>query len=89
MTGLCACVFQNSRSSWVIRYIERYWRRYMNINERNVESPCVRNCCLDEDDICIGCFRSLSEITEWALVGDKGRQDILDNSARRKRKLAP
>ena len=27
--------------------------------------PCVRNCCLNEEDICLGCFRSLSEILSW------------------------
>jgi predicted Fe-S protein YdhL (DUF1289 family) len=34
-------------------------------NERIVESPCVRNCCLNADDICLGCLRHLSEITGW------------------------
>ncbi|MEO1926243.1 MAG: DUF1289 domain-containing protein, partial [Gammaproteobacteria bacterium] len=24
----------------------------------NIQSPCVRNCCLNEDDICLGCRRS-------------------------------
>ena len=28
-------------------------------------SPCVRNCCLDEQDTCLGCFRHLDEITGW------------------------
>ena len=30
-----------------------------------VKSPCIRNCCLDENDICLGCFRSVEEITSW------------------------
>ncbi|MBT2912746.1 DUF1289 domain-containing protein, partial [Vibrio anguillarum] len=25
------------------------------------KSPCIRQCCLDEMDICLGCFRSLNE----------------------------
>lgn len=28
-------------------------------------SPCVRNCCLDNHDICMGCFRHLDEIIGW------------------------
>jgi predicted Fe-S protein YdhL (DUF1289 family) len=28
-------------------------------------SPCVRNCCLDDDKICMGCHRSLAEICAW------------------------
>lgn len=29
------------------------------------QSPCIRNCCLDQQDCCLGCGRLLSEITEW------------------------
>lgn len=28
-------------------------------------SPCVRNCCLDENDVCCGCKRTISEIVNW------------------------
>ena len=31
-----------------------------------IESPCVRNCCLNEEDICLGCYRSLEEILQWS-----------------------
>ena len=51
-----------------------------------VESPCIRNCCLDTNDICMGCFRSLTEITQWTLVNDKTRQEFLNNVAERKAK---
>ena len=51
-----------------------------------VESPCIRNCCLDNDDICLGCFRSLTEITQWTLVDDQTRQVFLKNVAARKQK---
>lgn len=30
-----------------------------------IKSPCVRNCCLDDNDICVGCFRHLDEIVGW------------------------
>lgn len=43
----------------------------------NVESPCIRNCCLDDDDICVGCYRSLAEITRWSLVNDSAKMEIL------------
>ncbi|HSX49983.1 MAG TPA: DUF1289 domain-containing protein [Cellvibrio sp.] len=42
-----------------------------------VESPCIRNCCLDDNDICIGCHRSLAEITRWSLVNDSAKLEIL------------
>ena len=53
-----------------------------------VESPCIRNCCLDNDDICMGCFRSLTEITQWTLVNEKIREEFLKNVAERKLKHA-
>ena len=37
-----------------------------------VKSPCVRDCCLGEDDICLGCFRTIDEITSW------GRDESID-----------
>ncbi len=48
------------------------------------DSPCVRNCCLDHEDICLGCFRSLTEITQWTLVTQEVRQEILNNVKERK-----
>ena len=35
------------------------------MSELHLASPCVRNCCLDENDICLGCNRSLDEIKNW------------------------
>ncbi len=28
-------------------------------------SPCIGICALDESDICVGCFRTGAEISEW------------------------
>jgi predicted Fe-S protein YdhL (DUF1289 family) len=47
------------------------------------QSPCVRNCCLDDDDTCLGCFRSLEEIKEWGVVDHHRRRIILQNAKRR------
>ena len=40
------------------------------------ESPCIRNCCLDETDICLGCYRTLSEITSWSASTDEEKRAI-------------
>ena len=42
-----------------------------------VASPCVRNCCLDHDDVCLGCFRTLDEILAWGGSGAPEREAIL------------
>jgi len=49
-----------------------------------VPSPCVRNCSLDENDICLGCFRSVDEITGWNHSSNDERLRILENTRQRK-----
>jgi predicted Fe-S protein YdhL (DUF1289 family) len=47
-------------------------------------SPCIRNCCLDDDDVCHGCGRRLDEILAWHSADDDGRQAILVLAAGRR-----
>jgi len=49
-----------------------------------VSSPCVRNCCLDEHDVCLGCFRNVNEIIAWGNANDAQKRQILENVAQRK-----
>ena len=51
-----------------------------------ISSPCIRNCCLNEEDICLGCFRHVDEIIEWGSTDNKRRQHILTNSVKRREK---
>ncbi|WP_090499962.1 DUF1289 domain-containing protein [Pseudomonas borbori] len=39
-------------------------------------SPCVRRCCLDDGDMCLGCGRLLGEILEWSDADDARRRII-------------
>ncbi|HEX4240382.1 MAG TPA: DUF1289 domain-containing protein [Steroidobacteraceae bacterium] len=55
----------------------------MSVTDERMQSPCVRNCCLDDDLICLGCFRSLEEIKEWGLADGRRRAAILASAARR------
>lgn len=50
----------------------------------DVASPCVRNCCLDEQEVCLGCGRSLDEIKVWSEAGDAERLRILEQAGRRR-----
>jgi predicted Fe-S protein YdhL (DUF1289 family) len=50
----------------------------------DVASPCVRNCCLDEKEVCLGCGRSLDEIKAWSEAGDAERFKILEQATRRR-----
>jgi hypothetical protein len=46
-------------------------------------SPCIRNCCLDERNICMGCGRSLEEIIRWSNATDSEKKEILARSRAR------
>jgi predicted Fe-S protein YdhL (DUF1289 family) len=43
-------------------------------------SPCVRNCCLDPLDVCLGCGRTLQEITGWHQASASEQQQILQRA---------
>lgn len=32
------------------------------------DSPCVANCTLDDENCCVGCGRTLEQITRWSLM---------------------
>ena len=49
-----------------------------------VESPCVRNCCLDLNDVCLGCHRTMQEICGWHEATDAERLEILERCKVRK-----
>jgi predicted Fe-S protein YdhL (DUF1289 family) len=49
-----------------------------------VQSPCVRNCCLDDSDVCIGCHRTIAEITGWNAADNHQRNEILARCRRRR-----
>jgi len=51
-----------------------------------INHPCVRNRCLDEDDVFMGCFRHVNEITAWQAADDRVKIQILQNALKRKNK---
>lgn len=48
-----------------------------NPSPQQVANPCVRNCCLDDGDVCLGCFRTLDEILAWRSFSNKQREEVL------------
>lgn len=51
---------------------------------RDIESPCIRNCCLNDENVCMGCYRSLTEIMEWGQASNEERRNILVQAMRRR-----
>ena len=50
-----------------------------------VESPCTDNCRLSDDNICLGCFRSLEEMNQWNAASNEERIVMLKNANQRQR----
>ncbi|MBT5231587.1 MAG: DUF1289 domain-containing protein [Methylococcales bacterium] len=57
--------------------------------ETTIPSPCIRNCCLDEEDVCLGCFRSVDEITQWGAATATQRLEILKQAKIRQKNKPP
>ena len=51
---------------------------YGQNNLSTIEMPCVRHCCLDNNDVCLGCHRSLDEILGWHSMNDQQKSALLE-----------
>lgn len=47
------------------------------MNQSTINSPCISVCLLDDDDVCVGCYRTAEEITDWFMADDEGRMEII------------
>lgn len=54
-------------------------------NYKNVITPCIGQCALDENDVCKGCYRTSLEITNWV---NKSEDEKIDIVIRCKKKIA-
>ncbi|MCE0495482.1 DUF1289 domain-containing protein [Vibrio salinus] len=45
--------------------------------DKEPRSPCIRHCCLDDNDVCIGCLRTLQEIIDWRSLTSEQKSQIL------------
>lgn len=61
----------------------------MNQNTENtVKSPCTRHCTLNENDVCVGCFRTLNDILNWQASSNEEKIDILSSAQQRQKQLS-
>ncbi|TQV66128.1 DUF1289 domain-containing protein [Exilibacterium tricleocarpae] len=61
----------------------------MSAAETPVASPCVSICALDDRDICVGCFRTGREISEWGSLDNARRREVLALAAEREKAVNP
>ncbi|MBT4385451.1 MAG: DUF1289 domain-containing protein [Betaproteobacteria bacterium] len=56
----------------------------------NIESPCVEICQLDPSQgLCVGCFRTMGEISAWATMSNKEKSDTLRSAKERQFLILP
>ena len=55
------------------------------MGEKEPASPCISVCVLNTDDICMGCYRSAEEVTDWFMANAEKKRDILQRAQQRAR----
>ncbi len=60
-----------------------------DVQEKPVKSPCVSVCALDENDICVGCYRTGNEISHWGAMDNERRREVIKLSVERARANNP
>ncbi len=54
----------------------------------NVSTPCIKLCVMEPTlGLCLGCGRSLSEISQWGLMGEDERLKVMSELSPRLDKL--
>lgn len=54
-----------------------------------VKSPCINVCKYDEEEICIGCHRTMDEITGWLFMTEDRKKEIVEAVALRRKTPRP
>ncbi|WP_044619152.1 DUF1289 domain-containing protein [Gynuella sunshinyii] len=52
----------------------------------SIASPCVRNCCLDDSEVCLGCGRTLQEIKDWWNCSNSDKRLIIRRAQTRQQR---
>lgn len=58
-------------------------RKTSQPKEKPVKSPCVSICALNDDDVCVGCWRTGDEISHWGAYSNDERRAVLKLSFER------
>jgi predicted Fe-S protein YdhL (DUF1289 family) len=64
----------------MVGVLVKVWlRKKNNMTDKVVKSPCISVCMLNNEDICTGCYRSASEITNWTKLSNQQKQEIMES----------
>jgi len=57
---------------------------------RSIATPCIQVCVVDgASSLCLGCFRTLSEIGGWSALSDAERAAVMDDLPARRARIEP
>jgi uncharacterized protein len=59
------------------------------VSDHEPSSPCVSICALDDKDICVGCYRSAEEITDWFMASAEEKREIIVRARQRMEEANP
>jgi len=59
------------------KYVTNSQSKVMNNSNSKTESPCSRNCCLNQENICMGCFRHIDEIVAWHSFSEQDKKQLM------------
>ena len=54
----------------------------------DIHKPCIRRCSLNEEEICLGCFRTFGDMLQWNKASIEEKQEMMDLAEQRKREHA-
>jgi len=55
-----------------------------------IATPCIKVCVVDgASSLCLGCFRTLSEIGGWSALGDEERAAVMAELPARRDRIDP
>lgn len=50
-----------------------------------IKSPCIHVCTLDDEKICLGCYRSVEEVRNWFRYSDDEKLQAIKNAEERRK----
>ena len=58
-------------------------RQKASAKQKAVRSPCINVCSLDDNDLCIGCYRTGQEISYWGRMIYKEQLAVMEKVRQR------
>ena len=52
----------------------------------DINEPCIKKCSLNEDEICLGCFRTFKDMCMWNKSSIEDKKIMLQKAEMRKKK---